>query len=220
MLCNTVRILCFSDAEVAELRQQVWVSEQGSSHVIDETVPEHQSYIFLHCSSLRSRSRTKMIHFASACSMGFLRVTIAIFLCPMFSYLILGLQNLIINFPLPTTVGKAPIMIRILCASLFRLRCRKDGCSKCHLYRLRRKGGVTALPSAKCPWFFHLHVPRGWWWIPRYVARTMRAVSPSDILYQDCRTFGIAFLCVCMLDLAKDFTWMLKPHTKRSGQGI
>ena len=122
-----------------------------------------------------------MIHFASACSMGFLRVTIAIFLCPMFSYLILGLQNLI-NFPLPTTVGKAPIMIRILCASLFRLRCRKDGCSKCHLYRLHRKGGVTALPSAKCPWFFHLHVPRGCWWIPRYVARTMRAVSPSDIL--------------------------------------
>ena len=142
----------FSDAEVAELRQQLWVSEQGSSHVIDETVPEHQSYICMHCSSLRSRSRTKMIHFASACSMGFLRVTIAIFLCPMFSYLILGLQNFI-NFPLPTTVGKAPIMIRILCASLFRLRYRKAGCSQCHLnlYRLRRKGGVTVLLSAKCP---------------------------------------------------------------------
>ena len=36
----------FSDIEVAELRQlfQVWVSEQGSSHVVDWTVPEHQPY--------------------------------------------------------------------------------------------------------------------------------------------------------------------------------
>ena len=136
----------FSNDEIAELRRlfQEWVSLQGVSDVIDWTIPEHQPYA-LHALQFFAKLVKDKDDMLCQCLLegvptGYDRdIPLSNVFIPHPSAPELDHQ-----LPLPKTIGRVPTMTRILCASLCKPRFRKDGCLKCLLYRLRKRGGEIA----------------------------------------------------------------------------